>query len=170
MYRLSAHSPLLAAAAVTLAMGVSSEAHAYGTKDAIRDCESHLRSEYSLSDFRDQSAEQNKDSEHHYIVKGNTKIDGKKHPLGCEIKNRHVTSVTYNLRFREANTRLGAKPRHTRAPAKSENSACAYAPEGWLGCAVMARTRLGSGIARDLKTCRTGCGTSFIRKKICVGV
>jgi len=75
-----------------------------------------------------------------------------------------------DLRFREANTRLGAKPRHTRAPAKSENSACAYAPEGWLGCAVMARTRLGSGIARDLKTCRTGCGTSFIRKKICVGV
>jgi hypothetical protein len=29
----------------------------------------------------------------------------------------------------------------------------------------MARTRLGSGIARDLKTCRAGCGTSFMRKK-----
>ena len=88
--------PLLAAAAVTLTMAVASGAYAYGTKDAIRDCESRLRSEYSLSDFRDQSAEKIKDSEHHYKVKGNTKIDGEKHPFGCEIKNRHVTSVTYN--------------------------------------------------------------------------
>jgi hypothetical protein len=72
-------------------------------------------------------------------------------------------------RFRVVSTRLGAKPRQTWAAAKSENSACGYAPEGSLGCAVMARTRLGSGIARDLKTCRTGCGTSFIRKTICVG-
>ena len=54
--------PLLAAAAVTLTMAVASGAYAYGTKDAIRDCESRLRSEYSLSDFRDQSAEQIKDS------------------------------------------------------------------------------------------------------------
>ena len=96
MHRLAFHSPLLAASAVTLAMGVSSGAHAYGIKDAIRDCESRIGSEYSLSDFRDQSAEQIKDSEHHYNVKGNTKIDGKKHPFGCEIKNRHVTSVTYH--------------------------------------------------------------------------
>ena len=72
--------------------------------------------------------------------------------------------------FRVVSTRLGAKPRQTWAPAISENSACAYASEDWLGCAKMARTRLGSGIARDLKTCRTGCGTSFIRKKTCVGV
>jgi uncharacterized protein YecT (DUF1311 family) len=76
-------------------MGVSSGAYAYGTKDAIRDCESRLRSEYSLSDFRHQSAEQIKDSEHHYKVKGETKIEGEKHPFGCEVKNRHVTSVTY---------------------------------------------------------------------------
>jgi len=88
--------PLLAAAAVTLTMAVASGAYAYGTKDAIRDCESRLRSEYSLSDFRDQAAEKIKDSEHHYKVKGNTKVDGDKHPFGCEIKNRHVTSVTYN--------------------------------------------------------------------------
>jgi uncharacterized protein YecT (DUF1311 family) len=96
MYRLSFSNRLIPAAAVTLAMGVSSGAYAYGTKDAIRDCESRLRSEYSLSDFRDQSSEQIKDSEHHYKVKGNTKIDGEKHPFGCEIKNRHVTSVTYS--------------------------------------------------------------------------
>jgi len=75
-----------------------------------------------------------------------------------------------NPGFRRTNTRLGAKPRQTRAAAISGNLACAYAPEGWLGCPEMARTRLGSGIARDLKTCRTGCETSFIRKKRCVGV
>jgi hypothetical protein len=89
-------SILLTSAVVTSAMTVASGAYAYGTKDAIRDCESRLRSEYSLSDFRDQSAEQIKDSEHHYKVKGNTKIDDKKHPFGCEIKNRHVTAVTYD--------------------------------------------------------------------------
>jgi uncharacterized protein YecT (DUF1311 family) len=77
-------------------MGVSSGAYAYGTKDAIRDCESRLKSEYGLSDFRHQSAEQIKDSQHHYKVKGETKIEGEKHPFGCEIKNRHVTAVTYD--------------------------------------------------------------------------
>jgi len=96
MIRLLSTTSFLTAAAVTLTMGVSSGAHAYGTKDAIRDCESRLRSEYSLSDFRDQSAEKITDSEHHYKVKGNTKIDDKKHPFDCEIKNRHVTSVSYN--------------------------------------------------------------------------
>ena len=91
------HLPVpLAAAAITLAITASSGAYAYGTRDAIRDCESRLRSEYSLSDFRDQSAEQIRDTEHHYKVKGNTKIDGDKHPFRCEIKNRHVTSVTYD--------------------------------------------------------------------------
>jgi putative DNA primase/helicase len=50
--------------------------------------------------------------------------------------------------FRVVSTRLGAKPRQTRAAAISGILACAYTPEGWLGCAVMARTRLGSGIAR----------------------
>jgi len=95
MFRVPFSKSLLAAAAATLTMGVSSGAYAYGTKDAIRDCESRLRSEYSLSDFRHQSAEQIKDSEHHYKVKGETKIEGEKHPFGCEVKNRHVTSVTY---------------------------------------------------------------------------
>ena len=52
--------------------------------------------------------------------------------------------------FRVVSTRLGAKPRQTWAAAISRNLACAYAPEGWLGCPEMARTRLGSGIARDL--------------------
>ncbi len=74
------------------------------------------------------------------------------------------------LGFRYVSTRCGAKPRQTGDSAISGNSACAYASEGCSGCAVMARTRLGSGIARDLKSWRSGCETSFIRKKICVGV
>jgi integrase/recombinase XerD len=81
-----------------------------------------------------------------------------------------LLTTLFNWGFRVVSTRLGAKPRQTRAAAISGILACAYTPEGWLGCAVMARTRLGSGIARDLKTCRTGCETSFIRKKRCVGV
>ena len=77
---------------------------------------------------------------------------------------------TLGWRFRRVNTRLGAKPRQPGAPAISEKLACAYASEGGLGCSVMARTRLGSGIARDLKTFRTAVEASFIRKKICDGV
>ena len=45
MSRVPFPSSVLAAAAVTLALGVSSGAYAYGTEDAIRDCESRLRSE-----------------------------------------------------------------------------------------------------------------------------
>jgi uncharacterized protein YecT (DUF1311 family) len=96
MYRLSFSNRLLSAAAATLAMSVASGAYAYDQSSAIRDCEKRLKSEYGLNDFRHQSAEQIKDSEHHYKVKGETKIEGKKHPFGCEIKNRHVTSVTYS--------------------------------------------------------------------------
>ena len=30
------------------------------------------------------------------MVKGKTKLDDEKHPFACEIKNRHITSVTYS--------------------------------------------------------------------------
>jgi uncharacterized protein YecT (DUF1311 family) len=94
MHRICPRIPV-AAAAVTLALSFTSGAHAYGNKDAIRDCESRLKSEYGLSDFRHQSAEQLMDSEHHYKVKGETKVDDQKYPFSCEVKNRHVTSVSY---------------------------------------------------------------------------
>jgi uncharacterized protein YecT (DUF1311 family) len=86
----------LAAAAVTLAMTVSSGAYAYDEKSAIRDCESRLKSEYSLSDFRHQKAEKLPGEGHKYKVTGETKIEGEKHPFGCDIDNRHVTSVRYD--------------------------------------------------------------------------
>lgn len=89
------HSALLAST-LAASIGFSGTALAYGKKDAIRDCESRLRSEYSLSDFREQSAEKVMDMDHHYKVKGLTKVDGKKHPFHCEIKERHVTSVNYS--------------------------------------------------------------------------
>ena len=38
---------------LTLALAIPGGALAYGDKDAIRDCESHIRSEYHVSDLRD---------------------------------------------------------------------------------------------------------------------
>ncbi len=46
----------LVAASVALTVILPGSAFAYGQNDAIRDCESHLRSEYGLSDFRHESA------------------------------------------------------------------------------------------------------------------
>ncbi len=81
--------------AATLGLALSSGAYAYGEADAIRDCEARLRSEYHLSDLRDAEATRLNDSELHFKVKGMTKMDNKKHPWTCEIKNRHVTAVNY---------------------------------------------------------------------------
>ena len=52
----------LTAAAITLAMTASSDAHAYSNKDAIRDSESRLRSEYSF--FVDANREAMQDRRH----------------------------------------------------------------------------------------------------------
>jgi hypothetical protein len=69
---------------------------AYGDQDAIRDCESRLRSEYKITDLRDATAERLQDTVHHYKVQGLAKVDGDKHPWTCEVKNRHVTSAEYS--------------------------------------------------------------------------
>ena len=81
---------------LTLALALPGVALAYGDKDAIRDCESHIRSEYHVSDLRDAQSERLNDSEHHYKVHGLAKVDGDKHPWTCEVKNRHVTSAEYS--------------------------------------------------------------------------
>ena len=80
---------------LALALAVPGMALAYGNQDAIRDCESHISSEYDLSDLRDAHAERLMDTEHHYKVQGIAKVDGKKHPWTCEVKNRHVTAAEY---------------------------------------------------------------------------
>jgi hypothetical protein len=81
---------------LSLALVAPGAALAYHEKDAINDCESHIRSEYKIDDLRDARAEQIMDSEHHYKVQGMAKVDGDKHPWTCEIKNRHVTSAEYS--------------------------------------------------------------------------
>jgi len=87
------HTQVAALLALALA---APAALAYREKDAIRDCESHIRSEYHVSDLRDASAEKVLDSEHHYKVHGQAKVDGDKHPWTCEVKNRHVTLAEYS--------------------------------------------------------------------------
>jgi hypothetical protein len=84
------------AAALTLALAAPSAVLAYDKSDAIRDCESRIKSEYGLSDTRDTSAVQLQDSNKHYKVAGKTKVDGKKYPWTCEVKDRHVTSISYD--------------------------------------------------------------------------
>lgn len=88
-------TPLAAVLALTFAApGV---AFAYGDKEAIRDCQNRIRSEYQLTDLRAATATHVADNtEHHYKVQGSTKVDGDRHPWSCEIKNRHVTTAEYN--------------------------------------------------------------------------
>ena len=79
-----------------LALAAPGAALAYDEKDAIRDCESHIRSEYKLSDLRDATAERLNDTALHFKVQGLAKVDGDKHPWTCEVKNRHVTAAEYS--------------------------------------------------------------------------
>jgi hypothetical protein len=79
-----------------LALAAPGAAFAYGTEDAIRDCESRIRSEYGISDLRDATAVQLSDSEKHFTVEGKAKVDGEKHHWTCEVKNRHVTRAEYD--------------------------------------------------------------------------
>ena len=81
---------------LALALAAPSVALAYGEKDAIRDCESHIRSEYKISDLRDATAERLNDTALHFKVQGLAKVDDKKHPWTCEVKNRHVTAAEYS--------------------------------------------------------------------------
>jgi hypothetical protein len=79
------------AADMTLALpGV---ALAYGERDAINDCESHIRSEYRITDLRDATAERLNDVALHFKVQGLAKVDGDKYPCTCEVRNRHVTAA-----------------------------------------------------------------------------
>jgi len=117
---------------LTLALAIPGAALAYGDKDAIRDCESHIRSEYHLSDLRDAHSERLSDSEHHYKVHGLAKVDGDKHPWTCEVKNRHVTSAEYS----------GPKPK---GMGTAEKLAIGAAAAIAAGVAVNAMSKSGEG-------------------------
>ena len=95
MIQRNLHTALATALAVC-AIGVSGNAFAYNQKDAIRDCNQRIGSEYGVGDFRHESAQQLMDSEHHYKVTGKVKVDGQQYPYGCEIKKRHVVAIDYN--------------------------------------------------------------------------
>jgi hypothetical protein len=84
------------AALLALALVAPQAALAYDEKDAIADCESHIRSEYGLSDMRDAHAVQVPDSDKHYKVEGKSKVEGDKYPWTCEVKNRHVVAAEYH--------------------------------------------------------------------------
>ena len=84
----------LAAAAMTLTLAAPGAAMAYGKHDAISDCEKRLRHEYNLHNFRDMEAERLGDDT--YKVTGDAKVDGKRHPVKCKIKDRHVVTAKYN--------------------------------------------------------------------------
>ncbi|MBK1716200.1 hypothetical protein [Thiocystis violacea] len=82
---------------LTLALLAPGAAFAYDNKDAVRDCESRVRSEYGLIDLRESRAAQ-LPGEKNYRVEGKTKIDGDKYPWSCEINNRRVVDVDYRGR------------------------------------------------------------------------
>jgi hypothetical protein len=81
---------------LALALAAPAAAFAYGDKDAIRDCENRIRSEYKISDLRDASAERLNDAALHFKVQGLAKVDGQKHPWTCEVNNRHVIAAEYS--------------------------------------------------------------------------
>jgi hypothetical protein len=109
-----------AAVLLTLALATPGAAFAYGTDDAIRDCENRIRSEYGISDLRDATAVQLSDSEKHFTVEGKAKVDGKKHHWTCEVKNRHVTRAEYD----------GPKPEEMSTAAKLAVGAAAAVAAG----------------------------------------
>ena len=82
-------------ALLALALAAPGTAFAYRDKDAINDCESRIRSEYGVSDLRDARAEQIMDTALHFKVQGQAKVDGKRYPWTCEVKNRHVVAAEY---------------------------------------------------------------------------
>lgn len=80
---------------LSLALATPGAAFAYGTEDAIRDCENRIRSEYHLTDLREAHASQ-LSGDKHYRIEGKAKVDGDKHPWSCEVKDRHVTRAEYD--------------------------------------------------------------------------
>lgn len=82
---------------LALTLAIPGTVLAYDTRDAIRDCESRLRSDYGLIDLRDEQVVQ-LPGDKNYRVEGKTKIDGQKYPWTCEIQRRRVVDIQYDER------------------------------------------------------------------------
>lgn len=88
------HLPVRVGVLLALTFGVSGPVLAYNGKDAIRDCENRLRSEYGLPDLRDARAEQ-LPGEKRYRVDGVTKVDGERYPWTCRVDDRRVVDIDF---------------------------------------------------------------------------
>lgn len=86
----------LGIAGLSMGLCFPGAAFAYDTKDAIRDCNSRMRADYKLTDFRDESAEKLSGGGHRYKATGRTKVDGEKYSYSCEIKDQRVVAVNYD--------------------------------------------------------------------------
>lgn len=86
----------LGIAGLSMGLCVPGAAFAYGESDAIRDCNSRMRADYNLTDFRSESAEKLPGGGHRYKAMGKTKLDGKKYSYSCEIKDRRIVAVNYD--------------------------------------------------------------------------
>ncbi|MBK1723410.1 hypothetical protein [Thiocystis violacea] len=82
---------------LALTIAAPGVALAYDTKDAIRDCEDRLRSEYGLIDLRESRGVQ-LPGDKTYRVEGKTKIDGEKYPWTCDVQRRRVVNLEYRGR------------------------------------------------------------------------
>lgn len=79
---------------LSLALTAPGAAFAYGTDDAIRDCEQRIRDEYQLTDLRNSSGTQ-LSGDKHYRIEGKAKVSGDKYPWSCEVKDRRVTMTRF---------------------------------------------------------------------------
>ncbi len=91
----SIHTPI--GVLLALALTAPGVVFAYDNRDASRDCESRIRSEYGLTDLRDTRATQ-VEGDKRYRVEGNAKVDGDKYPWTCQIDNRRVVNLEYHGR------------------------------------------------------------------------
>jgi hypothetical protein len=94
--RLPRSKTTIVAAAALSTLTLSSVALAYDEDDAIRDCNKRMRSEYSLTDFRSESAKKLPGEGHPFEVKGKTKVKGDKYDYSCDIKDRAVVAIRYD--------------------------------------------------------------------------
>ena len=82
------------AAAVSLCLLAPGVSMASERGHAIQLCENKIRNVYDVSNFRHVETEQL--GNHKYKVYGKVKVDHRKYPFQCKVKNGHIKSYAYN--------------------------------------------------------------------------